>query len=990
MTSGSGTGSLDLTTPPTGTVSGTGETITFSWASASAPPPSGFLTSTTTVASETSYKSGADPIGICPPTPAMIEAGIPFCQERFDYSGSGPTVGTPDVEYAGQAVPTTTTPTVALSSGSGSIGSSVGVTDATNACPATIGTGSAGQNFFDGTYNPAGTSVTGTYNCWYGRAGDATPVTVTVDGVPATVTPKNPSNGDVSEAFYDVDGPNDTSTYDGAGTITLMSVASGSNTVSCGASSAGTAVAPYGELLGDAVSGTDIPAGTEVTNVVNSASHTCSLTLSNAATATPAAETLTFYAVTLNPPQLSANFTVPANTPTGPQTVEVCEATTPTNGFDWEFGVQSIAPAGSLQYVSGNSGPTEICGTSTIIVSLAPSSVSTTVDDAATNASWTGSETTGASAYDTSSVGEVGGIAPTGTVTYDLFSNDPNDLCASTPTQTWTESVGANSGATGPLADGNYSFQATYSGDGNYGASTSTCESFSVGLAPTSLSTTVDDAATNAPWTGSETTGASAYDTSSLSGEVGGIAPTGTVGYSLFSNSTCTGTPTQTWSESLGADSGTTGPLAKGTYGFEATYPGDGNYSGYTSACEPFALGETLTSISTTVDDAGTNAPWTGNETTGASAYDTSSLSGEVGGIAPTGTVGYSLFSNDLCAGTPTQTWSESVGADSSTTGPLAGGDYSFQAIYSGDGNYVGSTSPCEPFTVASVPSSISTTVTDASTNAPWAGTEEYPATAYDTSSLRGQVGAIAPTGTVTYDLFSNDPNDLCAGTPTETWTESVGADSGDSAALAAGNYSFQATYSGDSSYQGSTSSCESFKVLPTLSISPNPAYFTEGQSGSTQATSQAGETVTYSETGAPGSITIGASSGTLSGMPGWVSGPFTVTVTAAAGGVSTSESFTLYVVASNQLHITTTSLPGATIGTAYSARLTAAGGTPRYHWSISSGTLPRGLHLNRRSGKISGTPAANAVSETFTVKVTDHTATPHMTATASFTITVT
>ena len=61
-------------------------------------------------------------------------------------------------------------------------------------------------------------------------------------------------------------------------------------------------------------------------------------------------------------------FTIPAGTPTGPQTVDVCEATTPNNGNDWEFGVQWMSPTGSLQYVSGNSGPTEICATSTIDV----------------------------------------------------------------------------------------------------------------------------------------------------------------------------------------------------------------------------------------------------------------------------------------------------------------------------------------------------------------------------------------------------------------------------------------------------------------------------------------------------------------------------------------------------------------------------------------------------------------------------------------------
>ena len=34
-------------------------------------------------------------------------------------------------------------------------------------------------------------------------------------------------------------------------------------------------------------------------------------------------------------------------------------------------------------------------------------------------------------------------------------------------------------------------------------------------------------------------------------------------------------------------------------------------------------------------------------------------------------------------------------------TGGLSAGDYGFQAVYTGDSNYSGSTSPCEPFTVS-------------------------------------------------------------------------------------------------------------------------------------------------------------------------------------------------------------------------------------------------------------------------------------------------
>ena len=54
---------------------------------------------------------------------------------------------------------------------------------------------------------------------------------------------------------------------------------------------------------------------------------------------------------------------------------------------------------------------------------------------------------------------------------------------------------------------------------------------------------------------------------------------------------------------------------------------------------------------------------------------------------------------------------------------------------------------------------------------------------------------------------------------------------------------------------------------------------------------------------------------------------------------------------------ITTTSLPGGTVGSSYSGSLAATGGATPYTWSISSGSLPSGLFLNASTGAITGTP---------------------------------
>jgi hypothetical protein len=71
----------------------------------------------------------------------------------------------------------------------------------------------------------------------------------------------------------------------------------------------------------------------------------------------------------------------------------------------------------------------------------------------------------------------------------------------------------------------------------------------------------------------------------------------------------------------------------------------------------------------------------------------------------------------------------------------------------------------------------------------------------------------------------------------------------------------------------------------------------------------------------------------------------------------------------SNTLSITTTSLPGGTVGTAYSAAVAASGGTPPYTYSATN--LPSGLAVGASTGTITGTPAqstAGTASATFTV----------------------
>jgi Putative Ig domain/Fibronectin type III domain len=105
-------------------------------------------------------------------------------------------------------------------------------------------------------------------------------------------------------------------------------------------------------------------------------------------------------------------------------------------------------------------------------------------------------------------------------------------------------------------------------------------------------------------------------------------------------------------------------------------------------------------------------------------------------------------------------------------------------------------------------------------------------------------------------------------------------------------------------------------------------------------------------------------------------------------GGVAattTTEPATLAVIA--DLKVTTTSLPGATVGTGYDQTLQASGGVDPYTWKATTGQLPAGLALDASTGDISGTPKGAQVS-TFTVQATDSETTAQ-TATAELSITV-
>ncbi|MEA4969820.1 MAG: X2-like carbohydrate binding domain-containing protein [Candidatus Pelethousia sp.] len=116
-------------------------------------------------------------------------------------------------------------------------------------------------------------------------------------------------------------------------------------------------------------------------------------------------------------------------------------------------------------------------------------------------------------------------------------------------------------------------------------------------------------------------------------------------------------------------------------------------------------------------------------------------------------------------------------------------------------------------------------------------------------------------------------------------------------------------------------------------------------------------------------------SDGDLSGTP-TVVGTFNFTVRATNTAGSDTQAFSIVISSAPPTgtapSITTTTLPGGTVGTAYSQTLTANGDAP-ITWSKEIGNLPGGLTLSS-GGLISGTPTASGTFN-FTVKATNGTA---------------
>ena len=322
------------------------------------------------------------------------------------------------------------------------------------------------------------------------------------------------------------------------------------------------------------------------------------------------------------------------------------------------------------------------------------------------------------------------------------------------------------------------------------------------------------------------------HDSATVMSSNSSATPMGNVSFTFFTNGTCFGEGTSAGSKALdqnGVADGSSpeGPLAAGLYSFRASYAGDLNFVGSTGECEPLNVGKVTPSVVTTLHDAsGDGVVANGTHLAlGSGLYDVATLSND-GGFPFSGTVTFTFFGNSTCTGEGSvQTGASVTGstARSSTRPNLTAGNYAFNARYvaGDDANHEDSAvSDCEPFMIDKAAPTIATTLSSDHV--------VIGASVHDSAKLTG-AGPNAG-GAVTYTVFDNNTCTVNANTRDAGTVSVTNGNVPDSNALlfnTAGDFYWQAAYSGDANNLAATSPCISEHLVvdhPAIAITKTPA----------------------------------------------------------------------------------------------------------------------------------------------------------------------
>ena len=483
-----------------------------------------------------------------------------------------------------------------------------------------------------------------------------------------------------------------------------------------------------------------------------------------------------------------ATHTALPSTPSAPSTVTLDAAGRAS--FSFNLGAAFTSP-GSYNLVAQYSGDTIYAGPvlsarmyitteqSSTALSVAPSITSGTL---AFNSTITVNVTAGVSS---TSASPAGSAPPTGQVTLQVAGGP----VASSYTATLVTSNGITT-ATFPSVTfssaGQFALQATYPGDTNYTAATSTPVTVTVTQATPVVVVTPSTISPSPAGTLTLTATVTPPGT-------GAVQPTGTVTFML--DGAVVGSPQAINATSLTPNITIPSP-SLGTHTVLAIYSGDTNYATASSTAVTITVAQVTPTALTLTPATATPPPDSFLQLTARLATTIS------GTISPTGTVRFTLDGVQQGALIPIS----GLIAITTITVPKSG-SHNLQAIYSGDANYVGVSSAVVPISVAQVNT---TTIVSPSNYSPSPGSSIQATATVTPSSL----GTTMPTGTVTFTFngIVQGVQTLASGTAVST-TFPVPS--------TPGAYLLQATYSGDSYYATSASSVVTVTVskFPTTTV---------------------------------------------------------------------------------------------------------------------------------------------------------------------------
>jgi hypothetical protein len=352
---------------------------------------------------------------------------------------------------------------------------------------------------------------------------------------------------------------------------------------------------------------------------------------------------------------------------------------------------------------------------------------------------------------------------------------------AATLGQATLNAQGVATFVTSSLSVGTHTISASYGGDSNYLASTSTGIQQIVSLAATTLTLAGPTAPINA--------GVSFTATATLS--TTGVAPTGAL--TLLDGSNSIGTLTVT---AAGSFAFTNSTLSVGTHTLTASYAGDSNNAPATSG--PITvivqLAPTVTSLISSANPGTVGQPLTlTSSVTSVSPNATGTISFEDGGVI--------IGSAPLVSGTATF-----------ATSSLSFGAHSLTAVYSGDAIHAASTSALVTEQIVQG----ATAALSSSVNPSVSGQNVV-----FTAKLAG-VGSVVPTGNV---ILSDGAATLATITLDATGTATYATST-----LAVGSHIVTLTYAGDKNYAAAsatlTQTVQNASTQMSLTATSNPATY--------------------------------------------------------------------------------------------------------------------------------------------------------------------